>query len=88
MTKAKAKAVTGHFSRYTVNRRAFGAWRLALERVRREETQALRAVVPRGRRAFQRYYWLKWLEYHRDALVEREIANRADLTWKKVQGWI
>jgi len=88
LTRAKAVAVTGHFSRYTVNRRAFGAWRLALERIRRQEVQQLRAVIPRGRRAVQRHFFAKWMEFHRDALVDRDISNRADLTWQKVQSWL
>jgi len=88
LTRAKAVAVTGHFSRFTVNRRAFGAWRMALERVRRREVQQIRAVIPRGRRAVQRHFFVKWMDFHRDALLDREISNRADLTWQKVQSWL
>lgn len=88
LTRAKAVAVTGHFSRYTVNRRAFGAWRLALERIRRQEVQQIRAVVPRGKRSVQRHFFAKWMEFHRDALLDREISNRTDLTWQKVQAWL
>ncbi len=88
LAKAKAVAITGHFSRYTVHRRAFSAWRLALERVRRLEAQQLKSVEPRGRKSALRYFWGKWLEYHQDALLDREINNRAQLTWQRVQGWL
>ncbi len=88
LIRAKAKAVTGHFSRFTVNRRAFGAWRVALERQRRWEVQRTRDVLPLGQRAVKRYFWGRWLMYYREALVEREISSRSNLTWQKVQSWL
>lgn len=88
LLKAKAKAVTGHFSRFSIVRRAYKAWRLTLERVRRKNILKLRAVEPRGDKCTIKFYWKRWYEYLQQSLVEREISNRADLTWNKVQKWL
>lgn len=85
---AKARAVTGHFSRFTVHRRAFGAWRVALERERRRTIQALRSVKPRGDRVVKRHFWSKWMQVHQEALLDREVASRAESQWVKVQSWL
>jgi hypothetical protein len=88
LLKAKAKAVTGHFSRYSVVYRAYKAWRLTLERVRRKIILQLRAVEPRGNKCTMKFYWNRWYEFLQQSLIEREINNRADLTWNKVQKWL
>ena len=88
LLKAKSIAVTGHFSRFTVHRRAFGAWRVALERERRREVQACRAMKPRGDKAIKRHFWSKWMSIHQDALLDREVNNRVDSQWAKVQSWL
>jgi len=88
LLKAKAKAVTGHFSRYSVVHRAYKAWRLTLERVRRKTILQLRAVEPRGNKCTMKFYWNKWYELLQQSLIDREINNRADLTWNKVQKWL
>jgi hypothetical protein len=88
LLKAKAKAVTGHFSRFSIVRRAYKAWRLSLERVRRKNILKLRAVEPRGNKCTIKFYWKRWYEYLQQALIDREINNRVDLTWNKVQKWL
>jgi len=88
MLRAKAVAVTGHFSRFTCSRRAFGAWRIALERSRRRQVQQLRAVQPRGNRCILRFFWARWMAFFQEALVEREVKNRTDLQWSRVQSWL
>ena len=88
MLRAKATAVTGHFSRFTVGRRALGAWRIALERERRRAVQALRHVQPRGDASVKRYYFRRWQTRHTDWLLEKEVDSRAASQWAKVQGWL
>jgi len=88
MLRAKARAVTGHFSRFTVNRRAWGAWRVAVERSRRDYVAKARMVKPKGDRCVKRHAWQRWFQYHTEQLLDREVSNRADLTWAKVQGWM
>jgi len=88
LLRAKAKAVTGHFSRYCIVRRAYKAWRLTLERLRRKQILKLRSVEPRGNKCTMKFYWNRWYEYLQQSLVEREINNRADLTWNKIQKWL
>ena len=88
LLKAKAKAVTGHFSRFTIHRRAFSAWRVALERERRRTVQAMRSVKPRGDRVIKRYFWSKWMQLHQEALLNREVNNRVESQWAKVQSWL
>ena len=88
MLRTKAKAVTGHFSRFCLRKNAFRAWRIALERLRRSEVSKLRAVIPRGNNCIKRHFWLKWLEYLSERRVERQIDFKANMTWAKVQGWM
>lgn len=88
LLKAKAKAVTGHFSRYCILRRAYKDWRLTLERVRRKSTLQYRAVESRGNKCVIKFYWTRWYEFLQQSFIEREINNRADLTWNKVQKWL
>ena len=88
MLRAKATAVTGHFSRFTVHRRAFGAWRIALERERRRTVQALRHMKPRGDASIKRHFWRKWVDQHNEYLLDREVDSRAASQWAKVQSWL
>lgn len=88
LLKAKAKAVTGHFSKFTNVRRAFGAWTIAIEKQRRLEVHRIRAMVPRGNRSMLRYYWHKWSLFHEDALFEKEVARRTDSMMAKVSSYL
>lgn len=88
LLRTKAKAVTGHFSRYCIVRKAYKAWRLTLERLRRKEILKLRSVEGRGNKCTMKFYWNRWYDFLQQCLVEREINNRADLTWNKVQKWL
>jgi len=86
--KAKARAVTGHFSRFTLVRRAFGGWRITLERALRRQARAMRQVCPRGDLSQVRFYWARWAAFHAGALEEREIGRRSSQKWAAVQGWL
>jgi len=88
MLKAKAKAVTGHFSRFTTRRRAFRAWRLALERTRRAMVSKTRAVVPRGDLCTRRFYYRRWQAFLQESLIEREVNKRTQAMMSKVKSWL
>lgn len=88
MLRAKAKAVTGHFSRFTLSRRAFKAWRTTLEKVRRKMAQHMRFMAPRGDLCTLRYYFRQWSMYLEEQLIDRDVRNRSEATWAKVQAWL
>lgn len=88
MLKAKAIAVMGEFSRFTLRKRGFQAWKVSYERAIRETARAMQAVAPRGRRSVLQFFWKKWLGYHKERLEDREIQMRADHKWAAVQSWM
>jgi len=85
MLRAKAIAVTGHFSRFTANRRAWRAWRDALEKRRRQAVTKMRLAKPLGDRCVCRHSFGRWLEFLKDRLVEVEVDYRAASTWQRLQ---
>lgn len=88
MLRAKAVAVTGHFSRFTTNRRAWRAWRDALEKSRRQTVQKLRLAKPQGDRCLLKHCFTRWGEFMRERLLEVEVNARSDYTWAKVKTWL
>jgi len=88
MLRAKAKAVTGHFSRFTANRRAWRAWRDALEKSRRQTVAKLRAAKPRGDLCVLKHCFRRWSEFLRERLLEVEVDARVDFKWNVVRGWL
>jgi len=85
MLRAKAIAVTGHFSRFTANRRAWRAWRDALEKRRRQVVTKMRLAKPLGDRCVYRHSFGRWLEFLKERLVEVEVDYRAASTWQRIQ---
>ena len=85
MLRAKAVAVTGHFSRFTANRRAWRAWRSALEKSRRQTVVNLRMAKPKGDLCVLKHCFGRWSEYMRERLLEVEVNARADLKWGQIQ---
>jgi hypothetical protein len=88
MLKAKSVAITGQFSRYTIGRRSFRAWRVSLERIRRAMVVKMNFVIPRGNICCMKFYFKCWNLYIEDRLIDREIKYRSDATWAKVQSWM
>lgn len=88
MLKAKATAVTGHFSRFTTSRRAWRAWRGALERSRRQQATKLKAAKPLGDRCIMRHCFIRWSAFVTECRLEVEVEARSDYTWSKVQNWL
>ena len=88
MLKAKAVAVTGHFSRFTVRRRALRAWRIALERTRRALVGKVRAAAPRGDLCSKRFYYRRWQDFLQERLLDREVAARTQAMMSRVKSWL
>lgn len=88
MLKAKATAVTGHFSRFTVGRRAWRAWRIALEQSRRQQAMRFKLARPIGDRCTMRHCFIKWTAFMAERRLEAEVEARSDFTWSKVQNWL
>eukprot|EP01039_Chlorochromonas_danica_P000095 gene95-102_t len=86
--RAKTIAITGHFSRFTLQRRAWQAWRVAFEKCHRELARAMRAMAPRGRKSVLKHFWRIWMTFYEQCLEEREIQNRAAQKWATVQSWL
>jgi hypothetical protein len=74
--------------RFSVERRGVTAWKIAYERSRRQLAVKLSSVSSRGNRAVIRFYWVRWLDYYSDKLIDRDVQLRADRAWAKVQGWL
>jgi hypothetical protein len=88
MLKAKATAITGQFSRFTLRKRSFEAWKIAYERSLREAVRHLRAVSGRGQRSVLKYYWARWVRFNQGKSEEREIHMRTQHKWAAVQSWL
>ena len=88
MLKAKAKAVTGAFSRFSHVRRGWKGWQLAQQRVQRRRALEMRRFGRRGDRLVLKHFYKKWVRAHEDGVIEREAAARANETWSKVQSWL
>lgn len=86
--KAKAIAVTGMFSRFTLVKRSWQAWKIALERRKREESHQLRSVSRQGDRCVIRFYLRIWKDFMKEIRYEREINLRAEQKWRNVQQWL
>jgi hypothetical protein len=87
MLRAKAVAVTGHFSRFTANRRAWRAWRDALEKSRRQTVAKIRAAKPIGDLCVLKHCFRRWTHFLKERLVEVEVDARTDLKWDQVKSW-
>ena len=86
--RAKALAVTGAFSRFSRGKRAFLAWKIAFQRVLREQQQLLRRVAGRGDMCVCRRVWQRWLAFVQERRVDREVERRAECKWADVQRWL
>lgn len=88
LLQARAKAVTGHFSRYTLPKRCFLAWRVALERHQRQTQMQMRRVSGRGDNVTRRFYWRRWLQYQQQQQIQREVDLRSERKWQAVRSWM
>ncbi|RYH13685.1 hypothetical protein EON65_35060 [archaeon] len=86
--RAKALAVTGNFSRFSRGKRAFMAWKIAFQRVLREQQKKMREVGGRGDRCACRHYFERWILYIGERRVDREVERRAECKWADVQRWL
>lgn len=89
LLRAKARALMGHFSRRTLPKRVFQAWKLAYARsVRSTNARLQRDIIPFANRVVKRYYWQQWLEFLQEKRLSREIEYRSEMKWQAVQSWL
>lgn len=88
MVKAKAKAVSGHFSGFAHCKRAMHGWKVAFERSKRRAAHMLYKAVPIGNRCVMSYCWGRWQRYLEGRRFDREVECRADSTWMALQNYI
>lgn len=88
LIKTRASAATGHFSRFTLPRRCFTAWRLAYQRSLRQTAMKIQQVQPRGDVIVKRFYWQRWMQYLKSKRVEHELDFRSEMKWQAVQSWL
>jgi len=88
LIRTRASAATGHFSRFTLPRRCFAAWRLAYQRSLRETASKIQQVRPRGDAVVKKFYWQRWIQYLKSKRVEHELDFRSEMKWQAVQSWI
>jgi hypothetical protein len=85
---AKAKAVHSHCVKHGGRRQAFKAWRVSLEKRRREVTHSLMKYDRRSRATVLTSCWQQWKKYLQEQEIEKEIDSRVDMTWVRVQEWL
>lgn len=88
LLRAKAKAITGHFSRFVRSKVFFRLWRLMYQRRLRERDLRIKAMVPRGNLCIKRHFWSKWNEFLEESRIEKEVRSRSAHTWVKLQRWM
>jgi hypothetical protein len=88
LLKGKAIAIMGSFSRYTLPRRCFTAWKIAYQRSIREMIYQLKCMEPRGQLVIKRYYWQLWKVYFDECLLERSAKQRSEMKWQQVKQWL
>ena len=86
--RAKARAVYSHCVCHGSRRTAFRAWRISLEKRRREITHTLVRHSKVSRRTVLFNFFRMWKDYMQAAALEKEIDNRVDMTWVRVQEWL
>lgn len=74
--------------RYTLNKRAFGAWKIALQRKLRRQLVKIREVERRIKPLRLKSVFSKWREFVHSSQLEREVERRTRTTWSKVQSWL
>ena len=74
--------------RFLILKRSVAAWKLALERLRRIDAQKWDLAERRGVKAIKRFYWSTWVEWTEENKIQREIDQRSELAWNKVQAWL
>jgi hypothetical protein len=85
---ARGRAVHSHCVRHGARRVAFAAWRVALERRRREVTHALAKHSRWSRATVLASCLQQWRLYLQEQEVQAEIDSRVDRTWVRVQQWL
>jgi len=89
LLKAKARTVSGEFSRFALRRRGFLTWKVAYDRQIRRRATILRTIaLPHARLVIGRYYMSRWRTFVVESKFDRDVQLRTDLTWNKVQGWL
>lgn len=85
---ARARAVHSHCVQHSSRKTAFIAWRVSLERRRREVTHFLEKHRYRSRATVLSSCFRQWRRYLQEQEMEAEIDSRADMAWARVQGWL
>ena len=87
--RAKAKAVTGHFSRYTLVRRSMKAWKVAYQRSLTNTAYLMHTIgSPHFNRSLTRRVWNMWRRFHEEMQFDREAQQRANSKWTRMQGYL
>jgi hypothetical protein len=89
LLKTKALTVGGEFSRHSIRRRAFVAWRISLEKCERKRAVQMQTIsMPFSNFMMKKRLFQKWKFYLENEKISRDIQIRSDLTWNKVQSWL
>jgi hypothetical protein len=86
--RAKAIAVTRQILSFGRSMRAFRAWQISFERKRRKEASQISAVRYQQNQMLLGRCLRRWKEYNQEQEFEKEIEERVDVTWAKVQNWL
>lgn len=68
--------------------RALRAWKISFERKRRKEASQIAAIRYQKNLLLLGRCLRRWKEYNQEQEFEREIEERVDVTWAKVQNWL
>lgn len=68
--------------------RAFRAWKITFQKYRRNESSRLAAIRLQQNSILIHRCFKRWIEYIHEQRFEREIDERVDVTWAKIQKWL
>lgn len=86
--QAKSRAVYSQYVIFGACKFAFFAWRVSLEKRRRKNAHLVVKHKQISGKTILRNCFKRWKEYLVEVEFERDIDNRVDATWMKVQEWL